>query len=283
MMKKQNVQSSSNEQLKQSGQSTRPKRRMKVVSPAVTLVLFVAAVAMLLYGSIGGTRAALTYYSETYTSRIQMYDIGITLLENDREISWRDYSSAGDGTWNTQTGKLLENMLEEGETLTLGKTYKEELKVRNTGTINEYIRVSIYKYWLDSKGVKMRDLSPDLIDLHLTNLGTDWIEDENARTKERTVLYYNKLLYGEGEEGASETPLFADLLTIDDSIAKKVTQYTRTEGSYTTIITVFDYDGVTFQIEVEVDAVQEHNVEDAAWSAWGRRVIVNDGILSLAE
>ena len=29
-----------------------------------------------------------TYYSETYTSRIQMYDIGVSLVENDKEISW---------------------------------------------------------------------------------------------------------------------------------------------------------------------------------------------------
>ena len=67
----------------------KPKKRIKAVSPAVTAVLFAVAVVMLLGSSIGGTRAALTYYSETYTSRIQMYDIGVSLLENDREVSWR--------------------------------------------------------------------------------------------------------------------------------------------------------------------------------------------------
>ena len=173
-------------------------------------------------------------------------------------------------------------MLPEGESLTLGKTYQENLNVRNSGTINQYVRVSIYKYWLDPEGKKLRDLSPDLIDLHLVNLGTDWIEDEGARTEERTVLYYNKLLYAQGE-GTSETPLFADTLTIDDSIAKKVTQETKREGNYTTIITTYDYDGVKFQIEVEVDAVQEHNAEDAIWSAWGKRVTFRDGILSLTD
>ncbi len=259
------------------------KKRLKTASPIVTVVLFAAAVVMLLGSSIGGTRAALTYYSETYTSRIQMYDIGVSLLENDREVSWRDYSSAGDGTWNEHTGTLLENMLPEGEKLTLGRRYQENLKVRNTGTINQYVRVSIYKYWLDPQGIKMRDLSPDLIDLNLVNLGTDWIEDEEARTEERTVLYYNKLLYAEGQ-GTSETALFADTLTIDDSIAKKVSQETKKEGNYTTIITTYDYDGVSFRIEVEVDAVQEHNAEDAIWSAWGKRITVSeDGTLSLTK
>lgn len=261
----------------------KPKKRIKAASPIVTAVLFVAAVAMLLGSSIGGTRAALTYYSETYTSRIQMYDIGVSLMENDKEVSWRDYSSAGDGTWNEHTGELLENMLPEGEELTLGKKYQEELKVRNTGTINQYVRVSIYKYWLDPSGNKLRDLSPDLIDLNLVNTGTDWIEDEGARTKERTVLYYNKLLYAEGQ-GASETPLFADALTIDGSIADKVSQETRKDGNYTTIITTYDYDGVSFRIEAQVDAVQEHNAQDAIWSAWGKRITVNeDGSLSLAQ
>lgn len=258
------------------------RRRMKTASPAISVVLFAVAVIMLLGSSVGGTRAALTYYSETYTSRIQMYDIGITLLENDKEISWRDYSSAGDGTWNEQTGVLLENMLPEGESLTLGKTYEENLKVRNSGTINQYVRVSIYKYWLDANGDKLRDLSPDLIRLNLVNVGTDWIEDTEAKTKERTVLYYSKLLYAEGQ-GPSETSLFADSLTIDDSIAKKVSQETKQEGEYTTIITTYDYDGVSFRIEVEVDAVQEHNAEDAIWSAWGKRVTFNDGVLSLTE
>ena len=258
------------------------KKRMKVVSPVMTLGLFVLAVALLLGSSIGGTRAALTYYSETYTSRIQMYDIGVTLLENGKEISWRNYSSAGDGTWDIQPGELLKEMLAEGEALALGKKYQEDLKVRNTGTINEYVRVSIYKYWLDEDGKKLRDLSPDLIRLNLVNLGTDWIVDEEAGTDERTVLYYNKLLYAEGQ-GLSETAPFADSLIIDDSIAKKVSQETETNGNYTTITTTYDYDGVSFRIEVEVDAVQEHNAEDAVWSAWGRRVTVNDGTLSLME
>ena len=42
--------------------------------------LFLLSVAMLLGSTIGGARAALTYYSETYTSRIQMYYIGVTHL-----------------------------------------------------------------------------------------------------------------------------------------------------------------------------------------------------------
>lgn len=257
----------------------KPKR---AYSPAVTMALFVTAVAMLLGSTISGTRAALTYYSDTYSSRLQMYDIGVTLMENGEAVSWRDYNSAGDGTWNENTGTLLEHMLPEGEELKPGKVYPEELKVVNTGTINQYVRVSICKYWLDAEGNKDSELSPELIGLETVNLGSDWIEDEEARTPERTVLYYNKLLHAQGE-GRSETVPFAESLVINDSIAAKVTEKTEKNGSYTTITTTFDYDGAAFRIEVQVDAVQEHNAEDAALSAWGRRVRVHDGSLSLSN
>ena len=89
------------------------KRPRKLLSPVVTMVLFAVAVVMLLGSSIGGTRAALTYYSETYTSRLQMYDIGVTLLENDTPVSWRNYDSRRDnGSWLEEKGELLMGRLD---------------------------------------------------------------------------------------------------------------------------------------------------------------------------
>lgn len=246
-----------------------------LLSPWISAFCFVLALVLLSFGSVGGARAALTYISEYYSSRVQMFDIGVTLVENDEDVSWRNYNSIADGTWEENTGVLLENMLEEGETVKPGQTYKEELRVRNSGTINHYLRVNVYKYWMKD-GKKMQDLSPDLIDLHLVNLDSDWLLDEEASTPERTVLYYNKLL-----NAGDETPLFADTLTIDGFIATKVTQNVVEENGYTTITTVYDYDGVQFCLEAEVDAVQEHNAEDAIWSAWGRKVSVADKSLSL--
>jgi len=231
-----------------------------ITSPYTTLAAFGLAAGLLLFSSIGGARAALTYYSETYSSRIQMYEIDVMLVENERQVE----------------GELLKDMLPEGETLKPGKVYKEELSVYNSGMIGQYVRVSLYKYWMDEAGEKLVTLSPELIDLHLVNLGTDWLVDEEASTRERTVIYYNKVLATE-----TETPLFADTLTINGDIAAKVSQTTETKDGYTTIHTVYDYDGVRFALEARVDAVQEHNAEDAAWSAWGRRVHVSDGILSL--
>ena len=252
----------------------RKKIRKILASPAVTLSAFVLAAGLLLFSSIGGARATLTYYSETYASSVELSEIGIQLVEN--------------GT--VTAGELL--LPEVEEEIRLGKIYKEELAVRNSGDINQFVRAAIYKYWLvpeegnvsgdsaegeeSGSWVKSQELGPDLIDLHLTE-GKGWMVDEASSTPERTIIYYNKVLKS-GEDGNGETtPLFADTLTI----AGRTAQIVRQETVDGIVKTTYAYDGARFCIEVRVDAVQEHNAEAAIWSAWGRKVTVNDGTLTL--
>ncbi len=245
-------------------------------SPTVNITIFVLAVVLLLFSSVGGARAALTYVSEYYSTRVQMYDIGVTLEENGKAVSKRDYNSKSNGSWDEETGELLTNMLGKDEDLKIGKAYQEELTVKNSGTIDQYVRVSIYRYWLDKDGNKMQELSPELIDLNLVN-SSDWVVDKDASTSERTVLYYTKLL----KAGKSSSPL-SDTLAIDNMIATKVSQTTETNANgLKTITTTYDYDGVTFNLEAKVDAVQDHNAEDAIWSAWGRKVAISNNTLRL--
>lgn len=252
------------------------KIRKIITSPTGTLGMFALAAALLMFSSVGGARAALTYYSETYTSRVQMYDIGVTLLENDKEISWRNYDSRRDnGSWLEEKGELLADMVPEGEQFKVGAWYPEVLRVRNSGTINQYVRVSVYRYWLDQDGNKMQTLTPDLIDLEF-NTDNGWTVDEESSTEERMILYYNRVL-----SSGETSPSFADRLKIDPGVALKVTQTTEKTENGSRITTTYDYDGVRFCLEATVDAVQEHNAEDAIWSAWGRRVTVDNGTLSL--
>ena len=250
--------------------------RKLITSPAGTLGAFALAAGLLASSSIGGARAALTYYSETYTSRVQMYDIGVTLLENGQEVSWRNYDSKRDnGSWQEEKGALLEDMVPEGDSLRIGVWYPEELKVQNSGTINQYVRVSLYKYWLNGEGQKEQTLTPDLIDLELKT-DNGWMIDEESSTEERTILYYSRVL-----QSGETSPAFSGRLRIDESVAKKVTQTTEETANGMKIIKSYDYDGVKFCVEATVDAVQEHNAQDAIWSAWGRRVTVDNGMLSL--
>lgn len=121
-----------------------------LTSPGFSIGAFVLAAGLLLFSGIGSAQAALTYYSETYASRVGMYDIGVSLIENGSIVAWRDYT--GENTWNEtatedHVGVLLEHMIPEGESLKIGAEYPEELCVTNSGTINQYVRVSIYKCW----------------------------------------------------------------------------------------------------------------------------------------
>ena len=151
--------------------------------------------------------------------------------------------------------------------------------------------MTLYRYWIDAsgnknfttnaKGTSTQGLAPELIKLELANTDSwlfdnDIIEDK-SKTEEKMVFYYNKVL--KAGESLENLPL-CKTLSIDKSIADKCTQYTSEDGH--TITTVYDYDGWSFCLEAQVDAVQDHNAKDAIKSAWGVDVnIADDGTLSL--
>ncbi len=255
--------------------SLRKKKSMKMNQ----VILLVVAVVLLLASTVGSTQAALTYYSENYSAEVTVSNIGVTLMENSAEISRRNYLE--DDKWDETTGRLFTNMLIENEELVLGKSYAEEISVMNSGAIDSYVRIIITKSWKDAQGVKNTTLSPDLIQLNLVTGANGWVVDEDASTAARTVLYYTKPL----PVGVT-APAVTDVLSIDPAIATKVIETVETEiingKEYKTISYVHEYDGYTFHVEAEVDAVQTHNAEAAIKSAWGVDVDVSeDGSLSL--
>lgn len=240
----------------------------------VTTAVLLSASAVLLIGStVGSTRAALTYYSENYGAEVTVSNIGVSLLENGETVSRRDYDSNGE--WNETSGALLADLQEE--TIVPGKEYDEALAVSNSGSIDSYVRVILNKSWTDSEGSTDPNLSPELIDL---NLLTDngWIIDEDASTAERTILYYTNIL-----PAGETTPALSDTVRIDPAVADKVTEEVTTdENGYKTITFTYAYDGYTFELEAEVNAVQTHNAQDAIKSAWGVDVdVADDGTISL--
>lgn len=276
-------------------------------SPAVTIGALALAVLLLAFSAIGGTRAALTYYSENYVSTVQMHELGVSLVENGNVVASGDAGTSAStissgsvtqGSTLLAKGTLILNGAEEPEAVNepfkLGAVYQEQLAVKNAtdegsqNHITQYVRVTVQRYWLkpaetatvDEEGnsvtgwTKHPDLDPYLIDL---NFKTDegWVIDPEATTPERTVLYYTQKL-----EPGKTTPLFADTLQIDPSVQVTVKQ----ENKEGVITNTYVYDGCAFQLEVKVDAVQDHNAADAIRSAWGREVTIGaDGTLSLAD
>ena len=250
------------------------KKRTSRSNHKTTMALLALAVILLAASALGSTRAALTYFSDNYTAQLEVSHIGVTLGENGKDISSRDYAGSGDA-WKESQGELLKDMLGKEEKVALGKKYDEKLTVRNSGAIDEYVRVSIVKSWTDKDGNKVTSLSPKLIDLGMT--GNGWINDKNNSTEERIMLYYPRVL-----KSGEMAPAFADSIRIDDAVANKVTEETRIEDGHTVITTTFNYDGVNFNLEAEVDAVQTHNAKDAIKSAWGIDVnVASDGTISL--
>ena len=158
------------------------------------IILVASSVIMLAASTIGSTKATLTYMSDNYLAQIDIKSIGVTLTENGNDVSWRDYKHKDDD-WSEATGVLLGDMLKNAgdEKLILDKKYDEKLAVKNSGSIDEYVRVTVQHYWADKEtGDKLSNLDPPKIQIDFTNDG--WTEDESAETTERNVFYYNSIL-----------------------------------------------------------------------------------------
>ena len=214
--------------------------------PTVTIALFALALVLLGGSTLGGARAALTVESQDYNSQVETYNIEVELLENGNTVE--------DG------GTLFADLLHRNgdKALKTGKHYAETLAVQNTGAIDAYVRVSVYRYWLDENGDKYPTMDSKWIMLGL-NESDGWSVDESSSTEERTVLYYSPVL----ASGAVSSP-FLTYVSIDNKAGRQVTQ---TEGNV--ITTTYVYNDKSFCVEVHVDGVQTHNADQAKLSAWG--------------
>ncbi len=227
------------------------KMRKFIRRPAVIISLLVIAVALLLGSSISGIRAELVLESEDYTSQVKLSSVKVALIENDEQVA--------------KDGALLADLLKRAEDtkLHIGKKYDEELRVKNTGTADEYVRVTVYKYWIDEKGEKFPEIDSAYIVPGFVT-GEGWTIDEDSVTEERTVLYYSEIL----KPGDLSTP-FMESIKVDDAITVLVDQTTSTANGVTTITTTFRYNGKSICLEVYADAVQTHSENEAKTSAWG--------------
>jgi hypothetical protein len=206
----------------------------------VTIALSIAAVGLLAFGSVGGARAAITNYSDAYVAEFETQEIGVALTENGNPVE-------GDDALLQDAGKM-----------TPGKTVTDALAATNDGTIDEYIRLTVRKYWIDES--KRLDLKPNMIQLVQ---GSDkWIMVDENENDEFVEFYYT--------EPVAPGDATSDAITgfiVDNSITTFVSQTTSDDGH--TITTTYEYNGLSVGLEAEVDGVQTHNAHDAILSAWG--------------
>lgn len=225
-------------------------------------VLTVTAVLLLFGSALGSSRAAQTYISNHYDTQIRMHHIGIALLENGRAVSYRTYEEETDSWREENAGLLLGDLEEDGKkgAVIPGKFYPEELQVSNTGSIDTYVRVILYRSWQDGSGEKRTDMDPAL--LYFTFAESGWTVDSALSTRERIVLYYTSVLApGESTESLMEGfTVAADIL--------------QTAGR----------EDARLVVEAEADAVQARMGADAIKSAWGVEAeIGEDGSLRIIQ
>ena len=234
-------------------------KRMLKNTPVKAAILILTIV-MLLFSGVQTTRAALTYQSNYYVAETEMKSIGISLVENGSVVS----------------GELLKGPLKvrdaKGKDVTkaeqefqYGVTYTEELAVQNSGSIDQYARVIVTRYWLQdgetdqAKSNTDPSLDPRLIKLHPTG---NWIDGGTSASGERLVFYYPGIL------GAGQTSSpFIDAFQVDGSLAVKARTVDTDESGRIRII--YEYDGRSFVIAAEAQCVQTHNADLAVTSAWG--------------
>lgn len=282
-------------------------------SSAVTIAALALAIGLLGYSTIGGARAALTYYSENYISEMQLLEIGVTLYENGLPVATgaaHQTNTVKDHTNNAgeKKGLLDTLLLQEGDKLVkaeefhLGVHYAERLEVHNPSAIDtngqqqnidQYVRVTITRYWTDQEGKdgkKLASLDPALIQLLLGGVdiatdegekvlfGNGWLVDSEASTDERMVLYYAKPV-----KAGEKTDPFADTFMVSGDAAKVIDEKTvSNDKDGVTVEHVYRYNNACFHLDVRVDAVQDHHAADAIQSAWGRTVTIDEaGKLSI--
>lgn len=202
----------------------------------VTGALFIVAVALLLFSTIGGARAAFVY-SQNYQTYIHTEELS-TNMSFKGEIG--DYFTGSVTDWLP------------------GKLYKGSVSAVNDGDIAQYMRVVIHRYWIDpDTGKKDVSLDPSLIELKINS--SKWGAPENV-SRETIILYSN------GPVNAGGSLEILSGVTINKSVSTYV-ETTAVSGNFTY---TYLYDGVPFGIDIEVDGVQAHNGDAAMQSAWGR-------------
>lgn len=165
------------------------------------------AVGLLLGTGVEGTRAVLNQESSPFHANVEVASIDVALLENGSLVANNGYNGGN------PSGELKLPEIVDGKAK-LGYKYPEELSVQNTGSISQFVRVTVLKYWKEKGSDKRIDLDPSYIVLEETNDG--WVKDANASTSEREVFYYLPVL-----EPGQTTPALSSTLSISPEVLNK--------------------------------------------------------------
>lgn len=257
---------------------SKSKRIIKIGTIVIAISILLVTIICVTKGKIANYFIPISKAVDTKTSGTTQLIEGVSLVENGNVIAYRnkDYASSTEG--ELVEGELFTH-LGTSKTFVPGKSYQEEIAVKNSGNLDEYIRILIYKYWLDGEESLDTTKSDEYIEL-IKNNHENWILDETNSNDSRIIYYYKKpLAVGE------TTPNVISKIQIAEQARSEVSFTSRTEGENTIITSSRNYQGYKAGIEIAIDTVIKrsiHTAADAIWSAWGRKVeVAEDGTLTL--
>lgn len=248
----------------------------KVINEKVKMIAIIMLLLILFYITriLIGEKLFNYSFSTSKATEIVIESIGVSLLENGNLISKNNWNIITNETESIE-GKLF-TQLGTSNTMLLGKSYQEEIAVKNTGKMGEYVRVIIDKKWIDEDGNMDISKSPDSIQL-IQDVNNGWIEDEGAPTYGRKTYYYTKPI----AVGETTTNVISKI-KIANNIKEPVTFTQKQEGENNIITFNRDFEQAKLEIKIIVNVIQDHNAKEAILSNWGREVeIAADGTLSL--
>ena len=238
-----------------------------------TMILLIGAVllcAIGLTGAVGATQAALTYESEDYQARIAQTHLGVALMEQSGESKDAIVVNVGGeaerlGFKDSKDGKLLQQKSGEREDASLlvlagdkqmipNKPYTEKIFAKNASNMDEYVRLTIRKFWTNADGEKLYNISPALIELGIAEK-SGWKLSEGESTDEMLVFYFTGAL-----AAGKMTPAVIDSIKLSPAVTE-MSEYLKSMNAGSTDLQIC--------LAAEVDAVQTNHVADAVKSAWG--------------
>lgn len=249
-----------------------------------TLALLAAAILLFAGGAVSGTRAALNIQSDYYIAQFYLNHLQVHLIENGKDVCGGHNNLDGESKITGQLATALGYKSDtELGTVEPGKLYQEEIAARNGNNIDEFVRLTVRKYWAktDENGnVILKDGLPEKAGnmdpawIHLYYGGSEtynsgaWTENPAERTEESSTYYYKTDL-----DPNADSALIFDQIMIDRQLAKisKVDVTEESAGGVTKKIYkyIYKYDGCAFYIEADVQAIQTHNINEAIKSQWG--------------
>lgn len=237
------------------------------------MILLIGAVllcAIGLTGAVGATQAALTYESEDYQARIAQTHLGVALMEQSGESEDAIVVNVGGeaerlGFKGSKDGKLLQQKSGEGEDASLlvlagdkkmipNKPYTEKIFAKNASNMDEYVRLTIRKFWINANGEKLYNISPALIELGIAEK-SGWKLSEDESTDEMLVFYFTGAL-----AAGQMTPAVIDSIKLSPAVTE-MSEYLKSMNAGSADLQIC--------LAAEVDAVQTNHVADAVKSAWG--------------